>query len=365
MAKKKNKFDKIELNENYIDTEKDTEEVQQEASEEKPEKKKDNAGRFTYRKTVRKPKKKRERAKAPTGLVYPHFLMLSSLVLSVIGYFAASNGLYKGLSENYVYIAYVASSVVIYLLPCVIYCLAVKRKPSETYVKGTSPSYVPLLVVSLLLLISSSALIKYYIAYNFNVVQDSVLKLTGPFETILIGALLPAVCEETLIRGVLQAEYSRFGGGITGIFACAAVFAFFHFDVKFFVLYFAAGLILGVVTHVSGSVLPAMIMHFVNNMAALFLSDSLTFIAGERIGGAFMMIFLAAISFIFLLIQLQMMEKSSLKKSVGYLKNPDENTDVIRFFPTERATVRRFLRLVFSPAMILGGVICILFYLFV
>ena len=81
---------------------------------------------------------------------------------------------------------------------------------------------------------------------------------------LMIG-LTPAICEELLFRGYVQTRLTRTAGPAVGVLLASALFALFHLDPVHIVAVFPLGLYLGFVTWRSGSLLPAMMGHFVNN----------------------------------------------------------------------------------------------------
>lgn len=85
---------------------------------------------------------------------------------------------------------------------------------------------------------------------------------------LLIGAT-PAVCEELLFRGYVQTRLTRSFGPAFGILAASILFAVFHFDVVHVIAVFPMGLFLGWVSWRSGSLFPAMLGHFVNNVVSV------------------------------------------------------------------------------------------------
>ncbi len=396
MGKKKNKFGELGINERYVEKPKD-----QQSNEQPPDvshtdkstskgnfkalvkeklfpgvvhnsKAPSDNGKFTYKKASYKDEGMghSESAKLPRGLIKPHFLMMFVMAVLCIFSLASDSGFSVGLSGWKKYVVMILINIMVYIIPVCAYAWLKKLKPKNMYIKLFSPSIIALSVVSLLLMMSLTALEKYYIAYNFSYrITESVPQNAGVIEVLLTNAIIPAVFETVFVNGALQSEYSRYGGGVTGILASSLVFAFVHLDTKLFIIYFTAGLVLGVLTHVSGSVFPAILVHFANNAAALFLSDRMTFIASERIGGTFLMTVLGIFCFIFLLIQLQMIEKNAKSKYVKLTmstKNPEDYdksevaekllSDRIHFICPDGATGKRFLRLVFSPAMIAAAV---------
>ncbi len=320
------------------------------------------SSKFKFKKNVKTGKSEvyTKKASVPRGIISSHVLMLCVMCIVVALAFAQINFKAQG---YYKYALILGVSTLVYIIPSVIYCVIKKLTPGRVYLKLFSPSMLAMSAVSLLLMMSLTALEKYYIAYNFAYrITESVPYGTSAFETILVSAVIPAVFETFFVNGVLMSEYSRFGGGVTGIIASGIVFGFLHLDSKMFVIYFTAGLVLGVLTHISGSVYPAMLVHFANNATAIFLADRMTFIASERIGGTFLMTVLGIFCFVFLLILLQMAEKQTYAKYAKAVSDnkADKNTEYpqkdrdreIHFLCPEGATGKRFLRLVFSPAML-------------
>lgn len=371
---KKNKFEKLGINERYFEN---AEEKQ--TDEKKPSDKyfpdAPKREKFKFRKSENKPeiKQKPEKQPVPHGIIKAHIPALCAAVLSFCVLMVSDSGFLSEFAADKRFALYALISALVYLVPCAVYCLARKLKPKNINVRGFSPSAIPVTVVSLLLLVALAALEKYYIAYNFAYrVSDAVPYGTGVLETVLSAALLPAAFETLFVNGLLQSEYSRYGGGITGIFASSLIFAALHFDIKLFVIYFTAGLVLGTLTHVSHSVFPAMFVHFLNNLAAIYLADGMTFIASERIGGTFLMTVIAVICFSLFLIQLQMIEKlclsksakSTAKGSMSGEENDAEDTrdgepsaalnygDEIYFFSPHGHTPGRFLRLCAVPVIL-------------
>ncbi len=84
----------------------------------------------------------------------------------------------------------------------------------------------------------------------------------------MIGAT-PAFCEEILFRGYVQTRLTRSLGPVAGIGLASFLFAIFHLDPVHIVAVFPLGLFLGWITWQSGSLFPAMLGHFVNNVISV------------------------------------------------------------------------------------------------
>lgn len=79
--------------------------------------------------------------------------------------------------------------------------------------------------------------------------------------------LLPAIGEELLFRGALQG-LMRPSGSAAAIFGPALLFALLHMDLAQGITAFAGGMFLGWLTERTGSILPGMLLHLVNNCIA-------------------------------------------------------------------------------------------------
>ena len=89
---------------------------------------------------------------------------------------------------------------------------------------------------------------------------------------VLNVVILAPVFEELLFRGLifhrLQDKYSP----TTAMIISAALFALIHFDLKVFPALFTLGFIAAYAVHRTGSIMPAIGMHLLNNMIAISLT---------------------------------------------------------------------------------------------
>ena len=97
----------------------------------------------------------------------------------------------------------------------------------------------------------------------------------GALWLILAYAILPAVCEEFLFRGILTVEYEKYGP------ICAAVttsvwFAFLHFSFLKLPIYLFAGLVLSQLLYTTRSLVATIIAHFVYNLFGIFGQQYIT-----------------------------------------------------------------------------------------
>lgn len=85
-------------------------------------------------------------------------------------------------------------------------------------------------------------------------------------------ALAPAVCEEMLFRGVIMHSLKAKYRVSSAIAITAALFGMYHMSLVKFIPTGLLGLLLCLVVWKTGSIYPAMLMHFINNAISVFLS---------------------------------------------------------------------------------------------
>ena len=93
--------------------------------------------------------------------------------------------------------------------------------------------------------------------------------------------VMPAIAEELLFRGAFQG-LMRPCGSAAAIFAPALLFGVLHLDLAQGLTAFACGVFLGWLAERSGSILPGMLLHLVNNALA-FLTIYLRYYAPAEV----------------------------------------------------------------------------------
>ena len=88
---------------------------------------------------------------------------------------------------------------------------------------------------------------------------------------VVVVALVPAVAEELVFRGVIQKNLVRWFSPHVGVWLGAALFSAIHFQFFGFVPRFVLGLVLGYLYLWSGNILVSMAAHFTQNAFRLLL----------------------------------------------------------------------------------------------
>jgi membrane protease YdiL (CAAX protease family) len=106
---------------------------------------------------------------------------------------------------------------------------------------------------------------------------------------VITVALVPAICEEFLFRGLVQGSLEESFGGMWAAVVTGVVFGMYHLNPFSIVPLVALGVFFGYVVYRSGSLLLAITAHFFNNFVActaLYLRYDDDFIALQPRGGA-------------------------------------------------------------------------------
>ncbi len=99
---------------------------------------------------------------------------------------------------------------------------------------------------------------------------EKEIRSYGFMQQVMIFAVLPAVCEESLFRGVILNSLKSMGKW-TAILLTSALFTIFHGSVELFLPIFAVSLALSVMAYGRGGLLLAVICHFLHNLLNLLL----------------------------------------------------------------------------------------------
>lgn len=89
--------------------------------------------------------------------------------------------------------------------------------------------------------------------------------------SISMLALTPAICEEFLFRGYVQRQAERALGAVQGVLFSGIVFGLYHLRLTQALALSVLGIYLAWITWRSGSILPAIVVHLVNNSLAAIL----------------------------------------------------------------------------------------------
>lgn len=223
-------------------------------------------------------------------LIFMMLLIFGLAFSSVLGFFFTLSG--SGISNlANLQITQICSQIIGFILPAVVYALIIKEKPFEYLGFNRLPSWSLLGTVAMFTVIpfisaisewndsmvfpeSMAALEKQLRALNdsMNALSETMMNGGSLLINLLIFGVLAAISEELLFRSVIQQSLMNIvKNSHVAIIATAVIFSAFHGDFFGFVPRLFLGLMLGYMFYLSGSIIPSMLMHFVNNAIIVML----------------------------------------------------------------------------------------------
>lgn len=95
-------------------------------------------------------------------------------------------------------------------------------------------------------------------------------EMSDLYLNLLMVAVLPAICEEFVFRGVLQPLIAKASKNVhVGVWVSAFLFSFIHFQFFGFIPRMLIGVFLGYLVVHMASIWPAVLAHFLNNASAV------------------------------------------------------------------------------------------------
>ncbi len=178
------------------------------------------------------------------------------------------------------YFSVVVLQMMIFLLPGAVWAMFSGDKYiSRLRLKPPRIGALPLIVFATLTMISGSVLLSMLLGGNdtlsqsFTLYDTFISKDDGSVPVklylTLAYALLPAVCEEFVYRGILCCEYEH-GGVLRAVVLSSFFFGMLHFDLPRLPIYIFAGAILCLTMYATRSLFGAVICHFLYNLFGLF-----------------------------------------------------------------------------------------------
>ena len=214
--------------------------------------------------------------KVTTFVLTPSFVVLCTYVLLLLSKLIDVTFINR---ENEYY-SVVILQLMIFLLPGAIWC----KFNGESYIKGLrlrlpKANSLILILSSSLLMISGGLLLSTLLggldslSQNFSLYDTFISKTDGSVATNLYllaaYAIIPAICEEFIFRGILCYEYEN-GGVLRAIIFSSVFFALLHFNPINILAYLFSGAILAMVLYASRSLIGAMLAHLLYNIFGLF-----------------------------------------------------------------------------------------------
>ena len=217
------------------------------------------------------------------------FLMITFFVASfafeiIVSIIEASANVDKGtyMNSELVQIISCVLSPTIFIVFFLVYNAINKISYRDAFSDGQKVSLLPisvaivLAIISIFLFTPFMNLIDYWFAQGGYMPDDSIpledkMKASGGYFALdlLIYALLPAIAEEIIFRGVIQRSISSKFNGFVAVFFSTLMFVLVHGSLQQTVYQLIVGIMLGYLACVGGNIVYSIILHFLSNALVL------------------------------------------------------------------------------------------------
>ena len=240
------------------------------------------------------------------------------------------------IDKSNMYIAVIIMQIIIFIIPGIIYC---KLRGSGFIPKLRlnlfSANKLWLTALAFFVLVSGSALIKIalytlgYYSTQYTMYEQYVPAAISGFGDlvyiIIAVAILPAITEEFIFRGVILGEYSDMGCTNTvAILISSLLFSLVHLNIYQLPVFFFGGIILAFITLTTNSLFCAITVHLLNNTFSLLFESQLLNLISQTDSIIFVLFIIASVFLIFLILAFQAVERIYYKKGINGEPSPEK-----------------------------------------
>ena len=209
-------------------------------------------------------------------------------------------------AESDPYLAAVIIQLVIFALPSLLFCtLRGSDYVQNLRLRLPRPSSVILMLCSVVLLCCGGSAIDYVMTAVFpNLADGSTMASYAGFAMnsgffdglylVVAFAVLPAVTEEFLFRGIILSEYGSIGT-VCAVILSSAMFSMCHFSFLHLPSYLFCGIVLACLTYATRSIVAPMIVHTLYNAVVLFFGDYVVRLAEKNNISGILFVIVAAV----------------------------------------------------------------------
>lgn len=269
--------------------------------------------------------------KAASGMLYSGvvlgILLFSLFIGFTLAFVSNSTGATTeeiAASEWYKYVSYLAGQVV-NLLAIAVFVAVFRERPSSFGWRKAHPKYF---LVAILLAYGTLFALSYlnvwaselFALFGYEAESSELPSLAGAgfVGALFVIAVLPAVFEETVFRGVIL-EGVKDIGTVAACLLGGLLFSLFHMNPMQTVYQFVCGCIFTLVALRANSLLPAVLMHFLNNAVILFESK-FGFLSGVPTAGAVAIYVTSALCLVAGLVFLIFFDRKNARKKEGPIR---------------------------------------------
>ncbi len=261
------------------------------------------------------------------------------------------------------YLSVIVIQLLVFALPSVFWCtLRGKEYRKGLRIRPFSLSSVILIVSASVLLISGTGLIGAGMSAAFPEAFASSQTeyyglsadagVTDGLYLVIAMAIVPAITEEVLFRGIVLTEYTA-QGVFTAVFISSLSFAMSHFSFVRLPVYLFGGLVLAAVTFACRSLIASVIVHVLNNVFVIFFEEKVIYMAKRQNVSSVLILFILACAF-FIAAVVCAFEAAALYKAYG---KGNADSGYLPEKKKKRTSLTYFSEALFSPTFLVAAVI--------
>lgn len=239
---------------------------------------------------------------------------IAMLLFIVLALLAVLNMLPAAITVHFTNLHKMLLYLAIFILPIIIYVKGNRYKlRTALKLSHVKIKYLPFIILfglstSIICALINTGSLAILGNFGFEKVPTSTVNFVSPtpMVTVFTSIIMPAVCEELLLRGVALYEYEKYGVAVS-VLLTSLVFSLFHGSVVNLLSLLVAGIFYAVLTHLFKSVWPAILCHAINNALAVYINLNLEFIK-YLFKDTIFIIILAVVLFLILFVTLRLTE---------------------------------------------------------
>lgn len=170
--------------------------------------------------------------------------------------------------------------IIIVMLPAIAYCkLKGDGFVERLNIRFFRPSHI-WLIITLFFVMTLGSVLLSLLLFKIGIVSQGSSSFTSydpilgesyffPAYSIITFAVVPAISEEFVFRGIMFEEYKGYGA-VTAVVISTLLFAMMHFNFEFLLVYLFCGFILGLCAYITRSLVAVTVLHFLYNLFQLF-----------------------------------------------------------------------------------------------
>ena len=228
-------------------------------------------------------------------------------------------------TDAYRYFSYLLYQFV-YIAVILAFALIYREKPSAFgWRRAAHPKYYIVGIVLLFGLMFSlnfvnNAFVAFLGLFGYELPSSALPSMEGGglIGVLLVVAVLPALLEETIFRGIIL-EGIKDVGTVAACLLGGALFCIFHQNPAQTVYQFVCGAAFTLLAIRADSILPTVLIHFINNAVILF-NEKFGFLNHLPFAGEVALYVLSAISLVVSLLYLIFLDKRNNRKKEGEIK---------------------------------------------